>query len=204
MKHATFVKEGDYADGMGEHFELKIMVENRGVKMVSEHKKYVMQVQSKADRKQSRLGTDGKLKMSTAQMVTQQREIDFTQQVMCPFCLHADKLQAFLLSTSKGISQSRAQCPECKNGMMIKSLTVEWAPEQYADWVYDYTGSGYWQKCKFATWKERLFKIGWAKRFWDRYKALKGTGEESEGYIDYINRQGEEYAKQWQEEEQQQ
>jgi len=166
--------------------------------MVTEHKKYVMQIQSKADRKQARLGTDGTVKMSTAQIVTQQKEIDFTQQVMCPFCLHVDKLQSFLLSTSKGLSLSRAACPECKNGMMMKSLTAEWTPEQYAEWVYPYAGSGFWQKCKFETWKKRLAQIGWARRFWDRYKALKGS-DETESYGEYMERKAQEDAQQWQE-----
>jgi hypothetical protein len=128
--------------------------------------------------------------------VTQMTSVDYNMRVRCPFCLHDDRLQAFLVSTKKGISQARAECPECHNGMMMKSLTSEWTPEQYAEWAYPYAGSGFWQKVPFETWKKRLHEIGWSHRFWERYKALKGS-DESEDYFDYLDRQQEETRQQW-------
>lgn len=155
--------------------------------MVTEHKKYLMRERAKADKKQSVFGTKFAVQLKTAQIKTQQKDIDFTQQVMCPFCLYQAKLQRFLVSTSKGISYGKAQCPDCGNGMMMKSLTAEWTPEQYADWVFPYSTAGFWRKCKFETWKKRLAQIGWAQRFWDRYKALKGS-DETESYGEYMDR----------------
>jgi hypothetical protein len=83
--------------------------------------------------------------------------------------------------------------------MMMKSLTAEWTPEQYADWVFPYGHSGFWQKCKFETWKKRLSQIGWAQRFWQRYKELKGE-DGTESYTDYIERKSQEDAQQYESE----
>lgn len=171
--------------------------------MPSEKKLYRMREKAQDDKHQLRLGTDGKLKPSKAQMVTVTVSVDYNMRVMCPFCLYDDKLRAFLVSTKKGISQARAQCPECHNGMMMKSLTTEWTPEEYAEWVYPYAGSGFWQKCKFSIWKERLYKMGWSHRFWTRYKELKGT-DESESYWDYLDQQQDEVKEQWEREQEEQ
>lgn len=168
--------------------------------MVSEKKLYHMREKAKDDKHQLRIGIDGKLKPSKMQMVTVVVSANYNQMVMCPFCLHAAKLQAFLVSTKKGISQSKAACPECKNGMMMKSLTTEWSPEEYADWVYNYRSMGFWQKVPFNLWKERLHKIGWSHRFWTRYKELKGS-DESEDYWDYLDSQQQEAKEQWEREQ---
>ncbi len=164
--------------------------------MVSEKKLYMMHEKAKDDVNQTRIGTDGKIKPSKAQMTVEFTTVDFAMMVSCPFCLHDDKLQAFLVSTKKGISQSRANCPECHNGMMMKSLTADWTPEQYASWVFAYRVDGYWKKCKFSIWKERLYKRGWSKRFWEKYKSLKGT-DESEDYFDHVDVQQEEDRERW-------
>ena len=156
--------------------------------MVSEKKLYRMREKSHADKQQTRLGADGKLKPAKVQQVTEFTSANYMMMVSCPFCLHDDKLQAFLVSTKKGISQSKAACPECKNGMMMISLTADWTPEQYAEWVFEYRKSGFWQKCKFSIWKDRLYKRGWSKQFWEKYKALKGS-DESEDYWDYLDSQ---------------
>lgn len=110
-----------------------------------------------------------------------------TEQVMCPFCLYQDKLQSFFISTKKGISQAKAQCPECHNGMLMRTLLADMTPEQYAEWVWNYRSRGFWQKCKFSDWKVRLKNIGWAKRFWDKYKEIKG-GFEVDKIIDSSGR----------------
>lgn len=166
--------------------------------MVSEHKLYKMREKAKGDKDQTRLGMDGKLKPTHNQMVTITTTVNFNMMVSCPFCLHDDKLKAFLVSTKKGISQKKANCPECHNGMMMKSLTADWTPEEYAEWVFEYRRSGFWQKCKFSTWKDRLYKRGWSKRFWDKYRELKGS-DESEDYFDHLDSQQEEARRQWEE-----
>jgi hypothetical protein len=159
--------------------------------MVTEHNRYKMQQHSKEDKRQTRFDMAGKLKQPVPQITIGATVIDYTQRVMCPFCLHADKLQAFLTAGTPKSPYSRAVCPECKNGMRMSSLTSEWTPEQYAEFVYPYAGSGFWQKCKFSIWKKRLAQIGWTQRFWDRYKQLKGE-DTTESYIDYIERKSQE------------
>jgi len=115
-------------------------------------------------------------------------------QVMCPFCLHIDPLHKFLISTKQGYHKGMGQCPECKNQMRFESLTSEWTPEQYAEWVYPYSASGFWQKIPYKTWSERMRKIGWAWRFWARYKQLKGE-EPHETYAEHMEKEQEEWAK---------
>lgn len=168
--------------------------------MVSEKKLYKMRQKSQDDKKQARLGTDGKMKPSKEQMITITTSFDYMMMVSCPFCLHDDKLQAFLVSTKKGISQKKAACPECNNGMMMKSLTSDWTPEQYAEWVFDYRKSGFFQKCPFQKWKKRLYEKGMAKRFWEKYNALKDE-DESEDYFDHLDREQEEMKRQWEQDQ---
>jgi transcription elongation factor Elf1 len=137
----------------------------------------------------------------------QQRKLDFTQpnlveykkpitvsvvemytgEYSCPFCLHSDKIGNFLISTKKGYHKGLGKCPECGNQMQIKSLTSDWTPEQYAEFMYEYSGQGGWQKVKFQVWSYRLNKIGWSQRFWNRYRELKGEAK-TESYTDYIQR----------------
>jgi ribosomal protein S27AE len=166
--------------------------------MVTEHKRYKMQERARDDKQQLTFGSSGKVEQRKRMVTVTDSTLPVNMLVMCPFCLYQARLQRFLVSTSKGISHLKAQCPDCGNGMMMKSLTSEWTPEQYAEFVYPYAGSGFWQKCKFETWKKRLAQIGWSKRFWDRYKALKGD-DETESYGEYMERKAQEDAQQWQE-----
>ena len=160
--------------------------------MSSDHKCYVRQEKARDDKKQQVFGSWGEVEPRHKPTVTETFTLDINMQVSCPFCLYHDKLQRFLVSTAKGISQSKALCPECHNGMLMKSLTADWTPEQYADWVFRYAADGFWKKCPFVTWKKALKEMGWAGRFWDRYKALKGesypegtTEEQEEAWKQY-------------------
>jgi len=156
-------------------------------------KKWKRERQASADKSQSTIAPYGKqgYKLKEAPPVTQTYTID--EPVMCPFCLHIGKINEFLLSTKKGFDKRLGQCPECENKMMIRSLTAEWTPEQFAEWVYNYVESGYWQKVKFDKFRERLNKIGWSYRFWTKYKQLKGE-EPTESYQKWLERkQREEY-----------
>ena len=115
---------------------------------------------------------------------------DANQLIMCPFCLHTSKLSNFIISTKKGIHQGLGQCPECKHCARWHTLTAEWTPEQYAEWVFQYSTSGFWQKTPFKTWSSRLKKIGWAYKFWKRYKQLKAeTGAEEPTIIEKQERE---------------
>jgi len=118
----------------------------------------------------------------------------------CPFCLHIAQLKEYLISTKKGIHQGLGECPECHCKMQFKSLKAEWTPEQYAEWVFEYAARGFWQKIPWATWKRRLEELGWAQRFWDKYKQLKGENpsegaypeDSQEQYDEFMRRHGKE------------
>ena len=76
----------------------------------------------------------------------------------------------------------------------MKSVLTNQTPEQYADCVYDYRSSGFFQKIKFDAWKKRLWEVGWSMRFWTRYKALKGEDADKtfDGKLDFATREEEE------------
>jgi len=105
----------------------------------------------------------------------------------CPFCLHKDKIEAYLISTKKGYHKGLGLCPECKNKMQLKTLTSKMTPEQFAEFAYGYRADGYWQKMPFTKFNERLKQIGWAQRFWNKYRQLKGE-DTTESYEQYIER----------------
>jgi len=145
------------------------------------HKKWNREQKAKDDEKQAILAPETQTGVQLRQHPTTEFTAAHTGIYMCPFCLHQDKIEKYLISTSKGYHHGLAKCPECGNQMRFSSLTADWTPEQYAEFVYPYSVDGFWQKCPFEKWKDRLYKIGWAHRFWKRYKELKGEeGEETE------------------------
>lgn len=99
--------------------------------------------------------------------------LNSNEQVMCPFCLYQNKLSHFFVSVKKGISSGKAFCPECKNGMLMRTLLADMTATQYAKFVWDYRTSGFWKKCPFDVWKQRLHGVGWSHEFWEEYKRLK-------------------------------
>lgn len=117
-----------------------------------------------------------------------------TGKYMCPFCLHIGKLQQFLVSTKKGISQKTAKCPECHNTMRMKTLTYDFTVEQFAKWCAEYALSGYWQKVPFEKFNRRLKMLGIRYRFWKAYKTFKGEDEQP-SYDEYLAYQQEEQAR---------
>jgi len=92
----------------------------------------------------------------------------------CPFCLYYGRIEQFEYRTPKGNVSKGVKCPECDNKMLRRSLTTPMNAEQYAEWVYNYRLSGFWRKVNFSKWKERLYKLGLAYKFWMRYRELKG------------------------------
>ena len=156
-------------------------------------KKWKRRMQMIDDKEQSILTANGNITQSEPYKAEMTISADYNQQVFCPFCIHVDKLSAFLISTKKGISQHDAKCPECKLGMRMTSLTQIETPEQFAEFAYPYAKSGFWQKVSWTKFNDRMKKIGWSYKFWLRYKELKGE-DKSESYEEYIERkQREEY-----------
>ena len=139
------------------------------------YSKWERDISNKADKQQIKFDISGQMIQPKPAEITQFTAVNCNQMVMCPFCLFQAKLSSFFISTKKGISQGRAQCPECHNGMLMKSLWADMNAKEYAKWVYDYRVNGFWQKCPFATWRTRLKAIGWAYDFWNTYKGLKGV-----------------------------
>lgn len=164
---------------------------------VAAHRKYIREEKAKADLNQVSFTPLGNLEKMRSVLFRENTGCDVNKTVLCPFCLQEGQLQKFLLSTKKGLSAARGRCPSCGNGMLLRTLTHDWTPQEYAKWVFNYAGSGFWQKIPtFESWKQRLQNRGWSREFWDAYKQLK---EESprEGYADRMNRLGEEAAAQW-------
>lgn len=155
---------------------------------------------------QAKFGKDGTVLTTVVGMYAEQSSVDVLQLVHCPFCLGEDTMQTFLISTKKGLSLSKGECRMCGHGMMLRNLlSMKSTPEKYAEWVWSYARSGFWQKIQFNEWKNRLEEMGWSRPFWDKYKALKteavSSGQEPENYVDYMNRQGEEAAAEWNQEQ---
>lgn len=122
--------------------------------------------------------------------------VNYEKQVYyCPFCLYFGGHREFETLTKKGKPSKKIICPACKNGMLNRTLTTKMTAEQYAEFVYMYSSSGFWQKINFEQWKERLNKLGMAKQFWDKYKLLKGTGERTETYTEHMEHEQEQWAK---------
>jgi hypothetical protein len=143
--------------------------------MSSEKQKYARNERILSDKQQTSFSLDGSLK-SKILVKAELTGIPMDKLVMCPFCLKMDKLQRFLVSGQSGISQSRAQCPLCNSGMMMKSVLKDFTAISYADWVFSYRG--FFHKVVFETWKVDLAEKGWSEAFWLRYKALKADRQE--------------------------
>lgn len=81
----------------------------------------------------------------------------------------------------------------------MHSVTRTWDAGSYAEWVYDISRFGFWKKIHYDVWKTHLAELGWTEVFWERYKTRKSENPREENYSDYMNRQGEEAAKEWNE-----
>ena len=145
--------------------------------MVSDKKRYAIRERTINDKQKSTFDSHGWFVKPAPQSKTEFTAANVNVRVYCPFCLYEDKLQAFLISNKEGISQGKALCPDCNNSMMMKSLYNDWTTKQYAEWVFNYRRSGFWQKCPHDKWKKRLFAAGMVKEFWDTYKELQNYSE---------------------------
>lgn len=120
----------------------------------------------------------------------QEKGIDPFLKTRCPFCLCCHSITKFLITKydksgkGKGFDRGRGKCPECDNGMQLKTLTLmrKWTLEnpadgikQFAAFIYSYRSSGVWQKkIKFVQFNSMLKSMGWHKEFYAEYKRLKG------------------------------
>lgn len=176
--------------------ELGISTRNNGSgRITMSHKKYVREEKAKDDKCQTTLNFNSPSLIQSKKTLEVIMTERYTGEYRCPFCLGLNKIGFYLISTKKGYHKGLGHCPECGNQMKLKSLTAEWTPEQFADFAYEYSCQGYWQKVPFAKFAHRLDNIGWAQRFWTRYKELKGDSTPTESYQDYLMRTQEEEAR---------
>lgn len=117
-----------------------------------------------------------------------------TTKFMCPFCLYIADIFKFKIKNKRGYSEKRALCPDCDTIMQMRSLTAHMTVEQYAEWVYMYSASGFWDKCPYDKFRSRMKKLGWSRRFWTRYKQLKGE-DDTPSYEEHIMAEQEKWAK---------
>jgi len=142
---------------------------------MSSKRKYLREQLAEGDISQARFTAAGDFQRK-GQIKIAASEIPLDKEVFCPFCLKTNRLQRFLISGKKGISQSRAECPECHSGMLLRTVLKDWAPQSFAEWVFNY--KGFFRKVDFEVWKKALSEKGWAQSFWDRYKQLKADKQE--------------------------
>ena len=98
----------------------------------------------------------------------------------CPFCLYYGVIRDFETKTKRGNISKLYKCPDCSNGMRKKTLTTRMSTTEYAEWVFDYSHSGFFQKTPFKKWCSRMWRLGIATAFWKRYKELKGQPTDEE------------------------
>lgn len=140
-------------------------------------------------------------KLNTYKYVNIQRKgIDPFTMTTCPFCLALNQFSRFLISGKKGINRGSGKCPNCGLGMKLETLQKmqEWTKKGnssgvifYAEWVYEYRSSGFWQKIHayFPEWKKYLSMMGWTKEFWEKYKALKEENNYDKDWEAYQSQQ---------------
>lgn len=111
-----------------------------------------------------------------------EKGIDPFRNTTCPFCLGLSRFRLFLISGKKGFNRALGKCPLCGQGDKLQTLVKMelWGPEEYAEFVFDYRRSGFWQKINFDTWTKRLALMKWTDRFWTKYKQLRGDGPDPE------------------------
>ena len=151
--------------------------------------KYKREWGARDDKQQLVFSADGDLKSNEFKFAkVEEKKIDFTKKVTCPFCLSWLPLSKFIISTKEGYNQGLGKCSECGCGMRLKTLFAlgKWSPEEYAKFVVEYPYGKFWAKINsiFLTWKDRLELMGWTEKFWKEYHRLnpriddKATAEE--------------------------
>lgn len=144
-----------------------------------ERRRFLQRERARQDKQQTTLAPEGVKANPYVYAVKTEILPPPEKQVTCPLCLGLEQFNRFLVSNKKGISRSVGKCPLCGQGMFLKTLVhmEKCTAKQYAEWVYQYSRSGFWKKVDFAVWKRRLQLMGWTQDFWDRYKELKGEDQ---------------------------
>jgi hypothetical protein len=152
-----------------------------------EHRKFVRQEHAKQDLQQTVFfqeeskEIDFKGNPNKYAKLTE-KGVDPFRNTTCPFCLGYNRLRLFLVSTKKGYDRGKGKCPLCGQGAKLQTLVKmeTWGPEEYAQFVFDYRSSGFWQKIKFHEWKKRLTLMCWTEQFWNEYRRLRGDAPDAE------------------------
>ncbi len=136
-------------------------------------KKYNREQQALRDKQQLQIDTLKPMSNPLAE-----KQVDLKQQTaICPFCLFTNDLSKFLYSCGSGFHKRLGVCPECKHKSELRTLVTipTMTPQEYAQFVFDYRLSGFWEKCNFKVWRERLdSEPEQARKFWNRYYDLRG------------------------------
>jgi len=128
-------------------------------------------------------------------------ESTLNTEIVCPFCAFRGKVRKFgtkKSAKSESYSTKMFQCPDCYQKMrrqtLLRDMTVsEWARYLYFDVIRESRGSGY-NRISFPKLLERLKEYGWAREFWEAWRAAKesrGTSD-VEDYLDYMKQSAEE------------
>jgi len=104
--------------------------------------------------------------------------IDEVNQYFFPFCLYIGYQKEFLMYKGDTLITYRVQCPDCGQTFNMKTLMSDMSIMEFADWVADYARQGFWQKCDFEKFNQRLKQLGWSYLFWERYRAVTGKADD--------------------------
>ena len=143
-------------------------------------------------------GHTGRKKTRTTIMTTVELK---AVKYLCPFCLHSGYIHEYTHKLKSGGESKRLHCPECDVEMRKESLTDHKTIEEYAEWVFNYSMSGFWKKCPFDKFNDRLYKLGMSYRFWKKYKELKGNKDKEQTYEEHMMDYQDEWLKYEQEHE---
>lgn len=116
-------------------------------------------------------------------------EVTLLDDCLCPFCLMINKFPKFRISKPKKCSprgvhlvydKRLARCPDCGTLLLWRTLRFMDSVDavKFADWVFPYRLSSFWQKINFKKWNQRLSELGWSEDFWKRYHELRGDIDE--------------------------
>jgi len=152
---------------------------------LNKHEQYLIQERARMDKWQT-MFDKGYIVANFRTGTVEEFFLNSERQFICPFCLTPNTQPKFLL---KEKNHYMAKCPECKQNVHFKTLFSIMKMDnglQFADFVFGYRLSGFWDKIKpdFKEWNNRLYSLalGFGTEFWNRYKELKGdeTNEETE------------------------
>jgi hypothetical protein len=99
---------------------------------------------------------------------------------LCPYCLFNATSDKFAYSVGNGFHKGLGKCPRCANLSRWKTLKTHWTAKAFAEWCFNYTREGFWDKVKYEMFNDGLRARGILDTFWTRYRELKGDDTETE------------------------